>query len=229
MNSRVEIHGWPFRFTIYACVQFLVLTVIAMLTYPGGSVTGSTSNRYSFFTNFFSTLGLTATKSGEPNTVSMILFVVALTTAGLGMIVFFVAMPRFFRHRWWVYALSWLGSVFGVVSGISYIGVAFTPANLLRDLHTDFVLMAFRAFLVVVAVYAVVIFLSPEYPNRFAGVYLVFALLLAGYIWLLTRGPGLETQEGLIIQATGQKLIVYAAILCTLAQSYGALRQERGG
>jgi hypothetical protein len=112
---------------------------------------------------------------------------------------------------------------------MSYIGVAFTPANLLLELHTDFVLLAFRAFLVVVAIYAVVIFISPEYPNRFAGVFLVFALLLAGYIWLLTRGPGLDTQEGLIIQATGQKLIVYAAILCTLVQSLGALRQRRIG
>jgi hypothetical protein len=229
MKSDPEIREWPFEFAIFACVQFIVLTVVAMLAYPGGATAGPTMGRYSFFTNFFSTLGLTETSGGEPNTVSMILFVVALTTAGMGMIAFFMAMPRFFRHRRGVYALSWLGSLFGVMSGMSYIGVAFTPANLLLGLHTNFVLLAFRAFLVVVAVYAVVIFISPEYPNRFAGVFLVFALMLAGYIWLLTRGPGLDTQEGLIIQATGQKLIVYAAILCTLVQSYGALLQKRVG
>jgi len=226
MGHTTGIRAWPFRFAIFACIQFVVLTVIAMFTYPGGSIAGSATSRYSFFSNFFSELGLTVTGSGVPNTVSMILFVVALTVVGLGMIVFFIAMPLFFRHRRSVHALSWLGSTFGVVSGISYIGVAFTPANLLRDLHTDFVLMAFRAFLVVVAVYAAVIFLSPEYPNRFAGVFLIFAVLLAGYIWLLTRGPGFDTQEGLIIQATGQKLIVYAAIFTTLLQSVGALRQR---
>jgi hypothetical protein len=227
MMTETAIRKWPFEFGIFACIQFFVLTVIAMLAYPGRATAGPTMGRYSFFSNFFSTLGLTETSSGEPNTVSMVLFVVALTTAGMGLIIFFVTMPQFFRQQRGLYALSWVGSVFGVISGISYIGVAFTPANLLRELHTDFVLLAFRAFLVVVAAYAVVIFLSRDYPNRYAAVYLTFALLLAGYIWLLTRGPGIDTQEGLIIQAIGQKSIVYAAIVCTLVQSYGALRLRR--
>jgi hypothetical membrane protein len=197
-----------------------------MLTYPGGSISSSTAPRYSFFSNFFSELGMTVTRSGEPNTVSMVLFMTALTLAGAGMIVFFAAMPQFFRPKRVVYALSWLGSAFGAVSGAAYIGVAFTPADLLRDLHVSFVLAAFRSFLVVVAIYALVIFLSPRYPNRYAAVYLTFALLLAGYIWLLTQGPDLETQSGLVVQATGQKLIVYAAIVCTWVQSHGALRQS---
>jgi hypothetical protein len=226
MKDETNVRKWPFKFAIFACVQFLVLTVIAMLTYPGGSIMDAPTSRYSFFSNFFSELGMTVTRSGEPNTVSMILFVTALTLAGAGMIVFFAAMPQFFRKKRVVYGLSWLGSAFGMVSGASYIGVAFTPADLLRDLHVDFVLAAFRSFLVVVVFYALVIFLSPKYPNGYAAVYLTFALLLAGYIWLLTQGPDLETARGLVIQATGQKLIVYAAIVCTFVQSCGALRQD---
>jgi hypothetical protein len=27
--------------------------------------------------------------------------------------------------------------------------------------------------------------------------------------WLLTQGPGLETERGIVIQATGEKMIVY--------------------
>ncbi len=227
MKDKTKASRWPFRFAIFACVQFLVLTLVAMLAYPGGSIAGSPSESYSFFSNFFSELGMTVTRSGESNTVSMVLFVTALTLAGFGLIVFFVAMPQFFRQKRIIHALSWLGSAFGVVSGASYIGVAFTPADLLREPHTDFVLTAFRSFLVVVAFYALVIFLSPGYPNRYAAVYLAFALLLAGYIWLLTQGPGLDTERGLVIQATGQKAIVYAAIVCTWIQSYGALRQNQ--
>ncbi|HEY69546.1 MAG TPA: hypothetical protein G4O08_03070 [Anaerolineae bacterium] len=224
MKAEKQPAQWPFKFAIFACIQFLVLTVIAMLAYPGGSISGSPTSRYSFFSNFFSELGMTVTRSGERNTASMVLFVTALTLAGAGLIVFFVAMPQFFRQKRAVFALSWLGSAFGVVSGAAYIGVAFTPADLLRNLHTDFVLAAFRSFLVVVAVYALVIFLNPRFPNGYAAVYLTFALLLAGYIWLLTQGPDLETERGLVIQATGQKLIVYAAIVCTWIQSRGALR-----
>jgi len=229
MNSESRVLKWPFKFAIVACVQFIVLTVIAMLIYPGGSIMGPSTSRYSFFSNFFSELGMTVTGSGVSNTASMVLFVVALTIVGSGMIVFFAGMPQFFRHMRTVHILSWLGSAFGAVSGISYIGVAYTPANLVGDLHKDFVLMAFRSFLVVVAIYAMVIFLSPKYPNRYAVVFLTFALMLAGYIWLLTSGPGMETEAGLIIQATGQKLIVYAAILCTLVQSFGALRESSRG
>jgi hypothetical protein len=59
----------------------------------------------------------------------------------------------------------------------------------------------------------------------------VFAGVLAAYVALITRGPGLETAQGVIIQATGQKIIVYAAILTIFVQSWGAirvLRQETG-
>ena len=227
MENESRIRRWPFEFCVLMCVQFVVLTVIAMLIYPGGSILGTPTRRYSFFTNFFSELGVTVTGSGNPNTPSMILFVIALGGAGVGMIAFFVAKTQLFRHRRAVHVLSWLGSAFGVLSGASYVGVAFTPANLARELHYDFVLTAFRAFLAVVAVYVVAILVNPGYPKRYAVVYLVFALLLAGYIWLMTQGPDIDTLAGLRIQATGQKVIVYAAILCVLVQSYGALQRSR--
>jgi hypothetical protein len=98
---------------------------------------------------------------------------------------------------------------------------------LFEEAHTHFVLLAFRSFLVVVVCYAVAIFVNKAYPNGYGVVYVLFALLLAGCIWLLTQGPGLETEREIVIQATGQKAIVYAAIMCTLIQSWGALRQER--
>ena len=84
--------GWgkrPFQFTTLACVQFVVLTTVAMLLYPGGSRADPTSRGYSFFNNFFSELGLTVTSAGTPKRASLILWVIALTVAGLGMVVFF--------------------------------------------------------------------------------------------------------------------------------------------
>jgi hypothetical protein len=216
---------WPFRFGIFACLQFVVVTIVAMGIYPGGTMVEPSNRGYSFFRSFFSELGMTVTSGGRPNLPSAILFIIALTVAGAGLIVFYLATPRFFQQPRLARVLSVVGSILGVVSGGAYIGIAWTPANLFEEAHTHFVLLAFRSFLVVVVCYAVAIFVNKAYPNRYGVVYVLFAALLAGYIWLLTQGPGLETERGIVIQATGQKVIVYAAILCTLIQSWGALRQ----
>jgi hypothetical protein len=102
--------------------------------------------------------------------------------------------------------------------------VACTPANLFLGAHRQFVFTAFPAFLVVSIFYTIAIFLNRRYPNTYAAVYLLFAILLAAYVWLMFNGPKPDTPEGLVIQVTGQKIIVYAAIICMLVQSYGALR-----
>ncbi|MBM4430542.1 MAG: DUF998 domain-containing protein, partial [Chloroflexi bacterium] len=195
--------------------------------YPGGSHTDHSSRGYSFFRNFFSDLGLTVTASGKPNTASAVLFFFALTVAGLGLAAYFLTAPQLFsqpdgkspRLR---RSLSLVVSLFGIVSGLSFAGVAFTPANLFRGVHIWFVLAAFEALPIAAAFYAVAVWLHPDYPRRYFWTYVVFALLLAGYVWLLFNGPARESAEGMVVQATGQKTIVYAAIVCMLIQSYGA-------
>jgi hypothetical protein len=110
---------------------------------------------------------------------------------------------------------------------VAYVGIAFTPANLLPAPHLQFVLLAFRAFLPAVLFYLVAVLVHPEYPNRYAGVYLIFGILLAAYIALITRGPDIDTAQGVMIQATGQKIIVYAAIITVFIQSWGAAKLSR--
>ncbi|MBN1179534.1 MAG: hypothetical protein JXD18_09995 [Anaerolineae bacterium] len=227
MKKRID-ETWPFWVAIAACIQFVVLTAVAMLIYPGGSIAGVPTRHYSFFRNFFSELGMFVTGGGQPNLPSALLFIFALMVAGLGLVTFFLNVPRFFRQQRVVYVLSILGSIAGIFAGLSFIGVAFTPADVFIEAHAWFVLAAFQAFPVAAAFYTVAILLNPAYPNRYAAVYGVFAVLLVAYVALLRMGPGFDTPEGLLIQATGQKVIVYVAILCTLAESYGALRLSRG-
>ena len=217
----------PFKLVMLSGVQFLLLTFTAMVVYAGGSRFNTNTNGYSFFHNFFSELGFTMTRSGNSNLLSAGLFWVALTVAGLGLIVFFLVSLQFFWENPWQRGLSLFGTAAGLLSGIGYIGIAFTPANLFPAPHLQFVLLAFRAFLPAVLFYLVVILLNHRYPNRYAGVYLIFAVLLAAYIVLLTRGPSLETAQGVMIQATGQKIIVYAAIIVIFIQSWGAIQVLR--
>jgi hypothetical protein len=224
MQSRSTIRRQRiFALAVLACVQFVVLTVIAMFLYPGGTVIDPTTSSYSFFECFFSDLGRTECRAGQANTASAVLFVVALTLAGLGLVLFSVAMPHFFKRGAGRY-LSWAGSAFGVVSGLAFVGIAFTPADLYLEIHGLFVQVAFLTFFVATLFYTAAILLTPIYPNAHAAVFGAFAILLAAYLWLLFFGPSLETEAGLVIQATGQKIIVYAAIISIGIEAEGARR-----
>lgn len=211
-----------FELVAAGCVLFVVLTALAMLVYPGGTITDPTTRGYSFFTNFFSDLGRTETRGGHPNLLAAALFFIALTGAGTALIAFFLAFAGFFTRTRFDRVLAWLGTFAGVIAGVCFIGVAFTPANLASALHNQFVFAAFEAFTAATIVYFILLLRAPDYPKRYAAVFGVFAILLVLYLGLLFAGPSSRTPEGLLIQATGQKIIVYASIISVLIQSLGA-------
>ncbi|MCA9933204.1 MAG: hypothetical protein H6662_08240 [Ardenticatenaceae bacterium] len=214
-----------YTLTMIACIQFVILTLTAMFFYSGGTLANPTHSGYAFFSNFFSDLGMIESHSGAVNTTASALFTTALTLAGIGLVLFFTTFPHFFAQTRSGQVVSLLGSTFGVICGLSFIGIAFTPADKFIDAHTRFVYDAFTTFLVVVIFYSIAIFLHKTYPNVYAGVLLVFAVLLAGYLWLLFFGPDVQSEAGLLIQVTGQKVIAYAAIIALLIVSYGARQQ----
>jgi hypothetical protein len=215
---RQQVFSW----VMVGCALFVVLTAVAMWFYPGGTYADPSASGYSFFTNFFSELGLTETWAGEPNTVSAILWFVAMTTAGVGLLLFFIAFRQFFTESRTGRILSGLGSVIGIISGICFVGVAFTPANVYLGAHARFVMWAFQAFPLAAILYALAILHEPAYPDRYGWVFLGFAVLLALYVILLIAGPAPDSYEGLVVQAVGQKIIVYASIISIFVQARGA-------
>jgi hypothetical protein len=211
-----------FTLVIISLVLFVVLTGAAMLFYPGGTMTDATHPGYSFRLNFFSELGFTVSHAGQPNTVSAALFGVALAMAGSGLACFFIAFPQFFVHSTEGKWLSAIGSLFGLITAICFIGVALSPANLYEAIHLEFVFLAFRAFPVAVFFYVLAIFRGGHYPKRLAIVFIAFGFLLLLYLLLIETGPSVHTPEGMMIQATGQKIIVYASIVSVLIQAFAA-------
>lgn len=209
-----------FRLVFFGCGLFVLLTVIAMFTYPGGTFTDGTTVGYDFFHNFFSDLGRVTAPNGQPNTVSMILFLTALTLVGIGLVLFFIAFREFFKSDRAGNWASLIGTIFGVASGVCFIVIAFAPYDLFFDLHYQTVFWAFRTFLVAVGIYAYVIFRQDIYPRRYGWIFIIFTVFLAAYIGLLEFGPDADTPSGLVIQATGQKIIVYVSILSVMAQSW---------
>ncbi len=217
---------WLFLILVITAVQFIVLTLIAMLFYSGGTAVDPHTIGYSFTKNFFSDLGTITTYDGDSNIIPRSLFTIALTLVGLGLVGFSFATLSLFTGRPASKLLSLFGSVSGIVTGLAYVGVAITPADRYLGWHILSVQVAFTAFLGTAVAYLLAILLTRNYPNKYAAVYLGFAILLGFYIWLLFGGPDIDNPQGLLIQVVGQKIIVYAAIVCMLIQGYGAWRLE---
>jgi hypothetical membrane protein len=213
-----------YRYVIIGCGLFVLLTVAAMLAYPGGNFKEELTTGYDFFHNFFSDLGRIGVAGGRSNLVSAALFCLALTLAGLGLVGFFLAFRVFFLADRAGRILSAAGTVVGVSSGLCFVGIAWAPYDLFFDIHYQLVFWAFRTFLIAVAIYAYVIFRQNIYPRSHGWVFIVFTVFLAAYMLLLTYGPEAETDAGLVIQATGQKIIAYVSILSIMAQSWLARR-----
>ena len=216
-----------FLLCMAGCVQFLMLSTVAMPLYSGGNYSDNSTPGYEFHQNFFSDLGRTAAHNGASNTASMVLLIIALSLAGLSLIVFFLAVLPHFAENRTARRLSIIGSTLGVISGIGFIGIAAVPADVNQTLHTNFVYVAFTGFLFVVFFYSAAILKSRMYPRVYAYAYLAFAVILALYLVLLFSGPELETTGGLTIQAVGQKIVVYTGIICVVIQSWGAYQVER--
>jgi hypothetical protein len=213
-----------FLFIAIGCALFVILTLIAMLTYAGGSSDDHTARGYSFAHNFLSNLGMLTAISGRPNWISAVLFFISLAMAGACLVIFFTLFLYFFQHSRVLTILSLTGSGFGILAGVSFMGIAFAPADLARPAHIQFVMWAFRLFPLAVLFYVPVMFIDKQYPRVYAWVFAIFCLLLIGYYLLLTSGPDINSAQGLVVQVVGQKVIAYASIASIGVEAMGAYR-----
>jgi len=162
--------------------------------------------------------------SGKPNWISAPLFFISLAMAGACLVIFFVLFAYFFQHSHIQAILSLTGSGIGILAGVSFMGIAFAPADIARPAHIQFVMWAFRLFPLAVLFYVPVIFIDKQYPRVYAWVFAIFCLLLIGYYLLLTNGPDINSAQGLVVQVVGQKVIAYASILSIGVEAMGAYR-----
>ena len=211
-----------FPLTVIGSVQFLILSIIAMFTYKGGTRLDPTSKGYSFFSNFFSDLGRTISYSGEVNTVSAVIFFITLIGLGLSFLGYFLIIPELFSETDEGEKYSKLASLIGKCSVIAFIGIAFAPANLLPLIHDLFVVTGFT----LVAIVSGISFLLTSKDSRFARKYtinyIVLFLVILCYGGLSLFIPTIITPTHLLIRATIQKIVVYTLIFSFLFQNYGA-------
>jgi hypothetical membrane protein len=219
---------------LLAAAQFVVLTVVGMLVYAGGSTFDRDADSYAFAHNFFSDLGMTETFDGVSNTTGMVLFAYALVCVGVALVAFGFAVRRLADATRGegggpargAPAAAVVAAVAATVSGISYVGIACTPHDVAAAAHTQFVNAAF-GFLLVFVLCLGYLEVRAGWPRRLMLANFVYAALLAIYVYLLFWGPSTDDERGLVIQVVAQKVIVYGSILNLGWQALGFRRALR--
>ncbi|MFX1316591.1 MAG: hypothetical protein ACFE9T_12060 [Promethearchaeota archaeon] len=218
---------WAFILNMVGCGQFVFFTFIGMLFYTGGTYKDPSTKAYSFFMNFFSDIGRTVAYSGESNFIAFIFFSIAFFFVGILLIPAFLAFPNLFkkgsREKW--FAMG--GSILGLFSAFCFSGITFAPGDVHPGAHTFFVYAGFLIGFYAVLFYSIAIFLNKSYPKCYGFNFIIFTIILALYLVILLGGPSSETITGLIIQATSQKIVLYAFALSLFIHGYGGWKIER--
>ncbi len=198
-------------FVRYAALQFVALTSIAMATYPGGSWDESASRGYRFAHNFFSDLGATRTFSGASNTVSMVLFGIAMTTIGVAVAAFAWTWREFAFARRRARVAGIASAAFGTVSAAAFTAIAFAPIDRMLHLHNLLVMTAFGALLCYAACLTIVMWRNGIGGVRLAAT-VVYVMSVAGYIATIVHEVRAGSPDELIVLVVSQKLVVYASM-----------------
>ena len=183
--------------------QFLLLTFLAALFYPGG---------YDYFGYYFSDLGAVIARNGEPNSISRSLFSVALTIIALSLIPFWLIIHRLFRESTVGGVLSILGSALGLLSSPFTIGVGLFPIDTQLDTHFIVTLILVSLFALASLLYSIAITSNQNYPN-YLGL-MAFILLVVS---IASFAASLSDPS---LGAFLQKIVAYGYFIWTLIPTY---------
>jgi hypothetical membrane protein len=211
-------HLFLIRLPRVACILFILLFILAMIMYAGGTLNNPESIGYSFSKNFFSDLG----KFTSENIISAIMFNLSLIICGLFFVVYFFYFTKLFNGDTLINILAKVGSFAGVIGSICFIGVGLTPHNLFLDLHIVFVNWAFRFFLITGIMLSIALYKDKRFENQYANGYLIFAILTFLYVLVLELAPDPKISDfALLFNVVSQKIIVFTFISSILYQTAG--------
>lgn len=205
-----------------AIFLFILFQIIGMLLYPGGTMFNKASIGYTFTENFFSDMGAYASRNGEPNYLSMIMFSFSLTIVGLTFILYYSTLPFLFKDNKINYSIALFGTLSAFGGSICLIGTGLTPSDLVLDAHIFFANNIFHCFLITAFLYTIVIFRSSSIKKKYSLGYAFFFLSIFVYVGVLHFGPSAHlNNSALIFQVVSQKLIVLAFVFSVLHQTFG--------
>lgn len=189
---------------------YIIFIGIAMITYSGGTMDNSDYAGYHFWGNTFSDLGRLVSHNGQDNLISMILFSIAYLAIALTFIPLYYLFPQFFVETSSAKKGARIGSLFGFITSFCFIGVVFTPADILRPPHMIFAFGAYAFTFFTMAAYSFALFSSNQFPKQFTSVFMALSALF--FIILMIDIIGLSISRNIMV--VGQKfgrLVIFTA------------------
>ena len=212
---------------------FIIINAIAIYLFPGGSLYNYDLTSYSFTENFFSDLGVYETTGGHENFLSCILFNSTLAIIGFASFSY-IYIPEIFNTNKKAHIFSIVSSAILILSGICYIGVSLTPADLYFREHVWFVIFAFHLQTAGILFMLIAFFLSPV-SNKYTIVALIYFICVATYSVYETSSPPApdfdpRNQEMLrkfvpydrmVISVVSQKIITLISFFSIIVFTFG--------
>jgi len=162
--------------TIFGVLQFILLTFVAGIFYPGG---------YDYSGYYFSDLGAVMARNGDANLISSKIFTVTLTVIALTFVPFWVIIRSLFTESRVERVLSNVGSALGLLSSPFIVGVGMYPIDTKLETHFIVTLTFFSLFTVATLLYSIAIILNQKHPNHLG----ITGLILFGLSILVYLNP----------------------------------------
>jgi hypothetical protein len=199
---------------ILSGVIFVVFTLIAMLTFPGG---------YSFVDYTFSHLGLTVINS-TPSMLNYYLFVTACTGAAICYVPLLLAMWTKFTETTLLKVIAGIGAIFGLAAAPNLSALAIFAGNVYPAEHGLTTILFFILITIGILIYSIAIFLNSEYSQLYGLVGVIVVVICFCYIGAFFSGNPILAFFAVFGTALWQKVSVYALILWSVFQGYYLLK-----
>ena len=204
-------------------VLFLILVSLAMFFYAGGTRDNPALLGYSFWGNTISDSGRTIAWSGVLNITSMVFLSSALIVFAIFFIPFYLILSKLFSEGKIEKYASKIGAILGIIFSLSYIGIAFTPADVLYMPHMIFVLIGYVCAFVMSVCYTIAFFKNKEFSNIYAIIFALFTLFY--FVTQIIAIVGLTSDRNLMVLM--QKLGTFVSIGVFFIIGYGIWKFEK--
>ena len=204
-------------------VLFLILVFLAMIFYAGGTRDNPAFIGYSFWGNTISDSGRIIAWSGLLNTTSMVILSTALIVYAVFFIPFYIIVSKLFSEGKIEKYASKIGSILGVIFSLSYIGIAFTPADVLFTPHMIFVFLGYICAFVMSICFTIAFFKNKEFSNIYAIIFALFTIFY--FVTQIIAIVGLASDRNLMVLM--QKLGTFVSIGVFFIIGYGIWKFEK--
>jgi 4-amino-4-deoxy-L-arabinose transferase-like glycosyltransferase len=216
------------RLSRWAATGAVLLIVIAISLYPGGTRRDSRATGFSFSQNFLSDLGMTVTHGGESNRIGAGVFAASFGFLALSIVGCALAFLRFHSTAPRARSLAAAGAIGVLLVGAGLLGAAVSPADVSPTVHMRSAALASATAPLALLLFAAAAARDSRLPRRVSVAWVVLAIAVGA--WFAMRwGPGVNTDLGLRIQATVQKAVAVAIVVGLVYQTYQAKAAGAGG